>query len=163
VILHIRYTAREGGGLLRNASINHLRELINDAKAIGSIRLFSVRQEFSSDWNKFVSQQSNTDKQFELKLELKKEHYPYWSQDNLKKISHIEIVAQCSSNEDLDVRIKKENKPENIISCGKDQRFGNLYYVKLDDIPVIMKPTSQLSLYFSSNEIKDIWIAVNYG
>ena len=49
VILHIRYTAREGGRLLRNGAIAHVKELFADAQAAGSVRLFSVRHEFPTE------------------------------------------------------------------------------------------------------------------
>jgi hypothetical protein len=39
VILHIRYTARNGGGLLRSGAIALLRDLIASGEAVGSMRL----------------------------------------------------------------------------------------------------------------------------
>lgn len=39
VILHIRYTAREGGGLLRNAAQTHVKDLIKEAQS--RLRLFA--------------------------------------------------------------------------------------------------------------------------
>src|SRR5262249_28877814 len=53
VIIHLRYTAREGGGLLRNGSVANLKTRIEEAQAMGSVRLFSVRREFPSEWAKF--------------------------------------------------------------------------------------------------------------
>jgi hypothetical protein len=44
VILHIRYTAREGGGLLRKGAVDNLKAAIEADQAAGSVRLFSVRQ-----------------------------------------------------------------------------------------------------------------------
>jgi hypothetical protein len=171
VILHIRYTAREGGGLLRNASINYLKNLISKAKAFGSVRLFSIRQEFTSEWNKFVNQQSNSgnsdEPSYELKFELKKEHYPYWCQDNLEKIFSIEIVAQQSSKDDLKVSLIKEDiekeDTDKTQTLGKDQRFGNLHFGKLDNNSETLKPTGPQSLFFNKNDIEDLWIAVTYG
>src|SRR5207247_2312856 len=46
VILHVRYTAREGGGLLRDGAAANLKTRISEAQAVGSVRLFSVRYEF---------------------------------------------------------------------------------------------------------------------
>lgn len=56
VILHIRYTGREGGGLLRNEAIAQVKDLTKAAQAVGSVRLFSVRHEFSTEWANFQSQ-----------------------------------------------------------------------------------------------------------
>src|SRR5262249_38841579 len=48
-----RNTAREGGGLLRNGAVANLKARIEAAQAAGSVRLFSVRHEFPTEWAKF--------------------------------------------------------------------------------------------------------------
>ena len=68
VILHIRYTAREGGGLLRKGAMDNLKTAIDEAQAAGSVRLFSVRHEFPTEWAKFQSQTPAPDQRFELAL-----------------------------------------------------------------------------------------------
>ncbi|HEY5813978.1 MAG TPA: hypothetical protein VIT23_15155, partial [Terrimicrobiaceae bacterium] len=55
VILHIRYTAREGGALLRRGAIENLKTALETAQAAGSVRLFSLRHEFPTEWAKFRS------------------------------------------------------------------------------------------------------------
>ena len=57
VILHLRYTSREGGGLLRNGAVANLKTNIEEARAAGSMRPFSIRYEFPSEWAKFTSVQ----------------------------------------------------------------------------------------------------------
>src|SRR5262249_27101759 len=57
VILHIRYTAREGGGLLRDSAATRLNELIAESQTAGSVRLFSTRHEFPTEWARFKSVQ----------------------------------------------------------------------------------------------------------
>ena len=49
VILHIRYTAREGGGLLHDGAVANLKTRIDEAQAAGSVRLFSIRHEFPTE------------------------------------------------------------------------------------------------------------------
>lgn len=48
VILHIRYTAREGGDPLRAGAIHRLKQLVNDAQAAGCARLFSILASYSN-------------------------------------------------------------------------------------------------------------------
>src|SRR5260370_41475214 len=55
VVLHVRYTAREGGELLRSVAVANLQKQIANAQTVGSVRLFSGRHEFPSDWAKFRS------------------------------------------------------------------------------------------------------------
>ena len=52
-VLHIRYTAREGGDILKAAAVGNLQTLINKAETVGSTCLFSVRHDFPSQWAKF--------------------------------------------------------------------------------------------------------------
>jgi hypothetical protein len=57
VILHIHYTAREGGGVLRDAAIQHLHDGINalatGADAPGLHHPFSARHEFPTEFHRF--------------------------------------------------------------------------------------------------------------
>src|SRR5204863_9511087 len=71
VILHIRYTAREGGGRLRKGAMDNLKTAIAAAQATGSVRLFSVKHEFPTEWSRFRSQTPGTDQRFELALTLR--------------------------------------------------------------------------------------------
>ena len=76
VILHIRYTAREGGALLRKGAIETIKELIDAAQASGSVRLFSVRHEFPTEWARFQSQTPAANQRFELALKLHRRALP---------------------------------------------------------------------------------------
>lgn len=76
VILHIRYTAREAGGLLKNGAIANLKTQIDAAQTVGSVRLFSLRHEFPTEWAKFKGIKIGgaiTDA--ELTLDIREEHF----------------------------------------------------------------------------------------
>ena len=85
VILHLRYTAREGGSLLRQAAIGNLKTLIDDAKAAGSVRLFSVRDEFPNEWAKFQAQVPSANQRFELGARASRRALPVLEQRSLKQ------------------------------------------------------------------------------
>ena len=59
VILHVRYTARDGGSDLENACVAGLAENLNfitqAADKTGLARLFSLRQEFPSEWYRLTN------------------------------------------------------------------------------------------------------------
>jgi len=97
VILHIRYTAQEGGDLLKTSAVNNIDGLVKDAAAAGSVRLFSVRHEFPTEWAKFKNEQVNVTsnpKVFKLTLDLKPEHYPYWSQGKLNRVTKADVLPR---------------------------------------------------------------------
>ena len=91
VILHIRYTARDGRDSLRQKAVEHVQQLISKAEAVGMVRLFSVRHEFPSEWAKFQSQQPAANQRHKLTLVLRPEHYPFWSRGRLNKVTGVEI------------------------------------------------------------------------
>jgi hypothetical protein len=72
VVLHVRYTARDGGGRLRDQAALEVEERLGE---IAPMRLFSIRHDFPTEWAKFKTKQGTND----LVLKLKPEHYPLWT------------------------------------------------------------------------------------
>src|SRR5262249_18513727 len=94
VILHLRYTARSGGGMLESGAVSNLSDAIQQSQANGSVRLFSVRHEFPSEWARFTSATIDQTHPFiDLALTLRPEHYPFWSRGRLDAIRRAEIFA----------------------------------------------------------------------
>jgi hypothetical protein len=109
VILHLRYTTREGGGLLRSGAVANLKTAIEDARSAGSTRLFSVRHEFPSEWAKFRGVKiGDATKQAELTLEMREEHYPFWSKGILETAKRMELGAEPTK--DTEPTITVSNK-----------------------------------------------------
>ncbi len=76
VILHMRYTAREGGSLLKEAAISNLENVVEDAAIPGLALLFSLRHDFPNEWQQFVSSEEGN-----LEITIKQEHFPYFTQE----------------------------------------------------------------------------------
>jgi len=158
VILHIRYTAREGGGLLRKGAVDNLKTLIGEAQAAGSVRLFSIRHEFPSEWAKFQKQSPNTDRRYELTLSFQEEHFPYWSKGKLDGVVRIEIFARSGKNQ-LDISDIRNNHD----SLAKSSAFEDLLAGKLSNIPLPEKPVGELKLFFGDKTITDLWMAITWS
>lgn len=168
VILHVRYTAREGGGLLRNGAIAHVKDLIKAAQAIGSVRLFSVRHEFPSEWAKFQSQTPAANQRFELKINLRPEHYPFWSKDRLNGVTRVDILGQSTQKPvpgsvDVADKLDKNDATEKKDILSKDSALGNLLVGKLTNIGLPTKPDGELKLFVDSNAFSDFWLAVTWN
>ena len=54
-ILHVKYTAREDAGAFKNGAIAHLRDYFSQDGATPSLRMFNLRQEFPSQWHRFLN------------------------------------------------------------------------------------------------------------
>ena len=164
-ILHIRYTAREGGGLLRNGAIAHVKELAKEAQAVGSVRLFSIRHEFPSEWAKFQGQVPAADQRFELILNLRPEHYPFWSQGRLDGVAHVDILARTEAAVPGSLDIFKNPNKNDATKNGtlaQDATLGNLLRGPLTTEGLPAKPDGELKLYTDTKAISDLWIAVTW-
>lgn len=172
VILHIRYTAREGGGLLRSGALANLRAAIEEATAAGCVRLFSVRHEFPSAWAAFVNQTPAAGQRYELALTLGPEHYPFWGKGLLEKgVSRVDVLARSTKSQaspSLFIYDRVADQPE---AAKKDALvkapdLGNLLVGRLSGgdagIALPAKPEGTLKLYFDENAIADLWLTITW-
>lgn len=167
VILHVRYTARNGGGLLRNGAVAQLRELIAAGEAAGSMRLFSVRHEFPAEWARFTTQVPPANHRYELKLNLRPEHYPFWSQGGVKAVTGVEVFARSTATPtpgSVNIAAKGDKndaaaKPDPLI---KDVNWGSLLVGKFKEIP-LPAPDGDLTLFVDDNSLGDLWIGLTWG
>ena len=161
VILHIRYTARGGGDLLRNGTVANLKTRIEEAQAVGSVRLFSLRHEFPGEWAKFKSVQLKDTNTFaELTLDLREEHYPFWSQGRLNAIKRVDLFAKTTTDS-----VKITDKPDGTgitETLVPDPSLGNLRAGTLVKIP-LPAPIGKYTLYLNDNLLEDLWLAVAWG
>jgi Tc toxin complex TcA C-terminal TcB-binding domain len=88
VVIHLRYTAREGGDLLRDAA---LKSIESELVGIPLQRSFSALHEFPTEWNAFLRRV--TEVEAVLKLDLSEKRFPYFARGLEPVISHLELIA----------------------------------------------------------------------
>jgi hypothetical protein len=160
VIIHVKYTAREGGAVLRNAALANLKTGVEEAQAAGTVRLFSVRHEFPVEWAKFQSSsQSGNPSWYELSLELREEHYPFWSRGLLETIKRADIYAR-TAKAGLEVATKADGSVKVVLV--PDSSLGNLKTGKLPN-GAITSPVGNLKLYLKDKTIADLWLELTWG
>jgi hypothetical protein len=167
VILHVRYTARDGGGLLRNNALAQLRELISAGQAIGSMRWFSVRHEFPSEWARFVTQVPPAGFRHELKINLRPEHYPFWSQGMTKIVKGVDVFARSTATPtpgtlDMANTADKNDLAVNLDPLTKDVSRGSLLVGRFNKIR-LPDPEGDLPLFFDDNSLSDLWVGLRWG
>ena len=168
VILHIRYTAREGGGLLRNGAVANLTNHIDEAQAAGSVRLFSMRHEFPGEWAKFKQVKIQGDiKTAPLKLELRQEHFPFWSQGRLQAVKRADVLSNTPTEITKNIDGTGDKDP-----LVKDASLGNLWSGQLTkNLPEVTPPEAsedkplsiKFNLNLTNNLMEDLWLAVAWG
>lgn len=169
VIIHVRYTAREGGNVLEASAVQNLQTLINKAQTVGSVRLFSVRQEFPSEWAKFQNVAivgATTTAQ--LSLPLTAELYPFWAQGILDatSVKAMEFFVEMPSGATTINAFDKPNQAGNTFVLSRNPLLGNLLVGNVPKAslpPAITDPTKPFSLYFDHNVMDDLWLAITWG
>ena len=163
VILHLRYTARAGGGLLHDSAIANLKTRIEDAQTVGSVRLFSIRHEFPTEWAKFKSAKlDDTAKTAELSLDLHEEHYPFWSRGRLGTVKRVNVFAKTSTHVDRFDRPSPDDGSAKKDQLVKDVPTIGFYGSKLANIP-LPPPIGKLTLYLNDKSMTDLWVALTWG
>jgi hypothetical protein len=91
VVIHIRYTARDGGETFKqeveSSLLEALNEMILKAGKPGLFRLFSMKREFPSEWHHFLHP-SMGEEHF-MKVDLEKERFPFQFKDNTIQIKEL--------------------------------------------------------------------------
>ena len=160
VILHIRYTAREAGGTLKIGAIANLKNLIETAQTNGSVRLFSIRHEFPTEWAKFKNTPATP--VISLILTLRPEHYPFWSQGNLEVIQRTDLFVKTKKA--VEIAYKPDGTGDKDILV-KDSSLGNLWAGKLTKASTkpVSTETEKFTLYFNDQSMEDIWLAITWS
>jgi hypothetical protein len=168
LVLHLRFTARDGGAPLRAAALQQVKDTIAAADAAGSVRMFSLRQEFPAEWARFIAQTPAANQRYELALTLRPEHYPYWTQGRLTTVGGVDILARSSdaappATLTLADRADKADAASQVDTLARNKALGSLLVGKLANVPAPAKPTGEVKLYFDHNRLADLWLAVTWS
>jgi hypothetical protein len=177
VVMHVRYTAREGGEVLKAAAVSNLQTLIKKAQTVGSTCLFSLRHEFPSQWAKFKSIViGGAPPTAELQLTFVPELYPFWAQAIVGGappkpivIRGVQFFAEMPSGDTTtSVNLNdKQDQSGNSDALVKNPLLANLLSGALAKIALPGAVTDAthppLTLYFDNNSMEDLWLAITWG
>ncbi|WP_052499538.1 neuraminidase-like domain-containing protein [Streptomyces vietnamensis] len=98
VVLHLRYTARDGGSALAERAVTELRAALTQwAHADGAsslFRVFSARREFGDRWSRFLAPQPG--EAASLRFTVAKDRFPYVFRDERITVAQPELVLVLS-------------------------------------------------------------------
>jgi hypothetical protein len=183
VILHIHYTAREDAGLFRENVVGHLKDFLANATDLDVqplMRMFNLKHEFGSEWNKFIRPvTTGADQVFSLKLQ--PSHFPFFAKDRLIEVTKMEVLVKAKKSGDYRMLFEARDHDDNvlsapIISMPENVRFANMKKgtlaspsVSVGDVDVL-KPVS-IKLQHNSkadfhslapDEIVDMFLVLHY-
>ena len=100
VILHVKYSARESGGMFKEKAVEYIRDfIINTAEEQPLMRMFSMKHEFPSEWHRFLHPTIEGAEQV-LSFTIGKERFPFFTKDRSVDVMKIEVFAKCQRSED---------------------------------------------------------------
>jgi hypothetical protein len=177
VILHIHYTARDGGQLLRDAASSNLQAQIESGTATGSSRLLSIRHEFPSEWHRFTATDAGpgteTRPRAGLTLNLRREHYPYFAGAGPSALAGVQLIARPKDSFVGDVsvadqKIDSQTEQTRKISLVKRPDLGDLRWGTLGDGVTdgskwgsLPAPMGQLAIYVDTN-LEELFVVLTW-
>ena len=99
VVLHVRYTARDGGETLRREASNQLdaalKQMEIDENSTGLFRGFSARHEFSTEWHRFLHPAGSAPHRLVLSLDA--DRFPMFVRNRAVKIDRVTALVRLKA------------------------------------------------------------------
>jgi hypothetical protein len=91
LVLHLNFTAREGGDILRKAANECAQQNLPDA----GVRFFDVKREFPEAWHLLAGERHSHSRCKELAVELSRNMFPYLTGDKKLDVRRLEILFEA--------------------------------------------------------------------
>lgn len=170
VIMHLKYTARDGGEALRSDAATSLKTRINSMlvslKDVGLTRIFSVRHEFPTAWYAFLNTPAGSDQV--LALDMTRDRFPYFaSVAPTLKIKSLELVADSSLAAINAIQVAPKPSAPAALTLTKDAYYGSMLRLKMDYAAkpnagtwTITNPKANLPL--TADQVSDLCLIAYY-
>jgi hypothetical protein len=113
VVLHIRYTARDGGAPFAGTVISSAKRQLNSMALAesrkGLYRMFSARHDYGSNWARFLNPGAGNDQV--LTFDTAPERFPFLTGTMRVKVSGIDVLAKTTDASDYTLVIKRPAEP----------------------------------------------------
>lgn len=125
VILHVHYTAVDGGQPLAAAARTALQEIMPQQ----GMRIFSLKHDFGSEWHRFLHPvQSEVDQ--ELLIDFNPMHLPFFERNKNPKVTELHLIAHCKQGGSYDIQVTPPSQAGATILAVKDNEFGTAHHAK---------------------------------
>src|SRR5262249_1932057 len=95
-ILHVKYTAREDAGAFKSGAVAHLRKYFSQDGATHSLRSFNLRQEFPTQWNRFLNPANPVNGNV-FELEISTSLFRMRDMGKTLNVNVITLLARCTN------------------------------------------------------------------
>jgi hypothetical protein len=130
VVLHLRYTARDGGGLLADAAVTYVRGQINTFALAenrhGLYWLVSARHDYSRNWYLFLNPPAGQDQV--LTIETPPDRFPFFTAGLDIKINGIDMISKLSDPGDYTMALTPPTGPALAPNLSADATLAGLHH-----------------------------------
>ncbi|KAF2867057.1 hypothetical protein BDV95DRAFT_610941 [Massariosphaeria phaeospora] len=100
VIMHLRYTSRDGGEALKTAAQNSVKEFLQTIQALdkdGSFGLLDLKHDYPMEWHRLVTGSFSGDT-VRLQLQNVKERLPFYTKAHPMRISNVHMLFKTAAD-----------------------------------------------------------------
>lgn len=127
-VVHLKYTAREDAGQFKNSAIAHLRDYLTQDGATPSLRLLNLRQEFPSQWHRFLNPTAPAGANV-FEFEMSPALFPIRDMGKTLKVNTIWLLARCTSAEDYGVKLSPPLPAgDDTVTLSPSNQYGGLHF-----------------------------------
>ncbi|MHC2297250.1 Tc toxin subunit A-related protein [Rhizobium mongolense] len=165
VILHLRFTAREGGDVMRRAAMKSFTDAVGNGSSSAATRLLSARHDFPMAWASYKAG-APEGKRPELAIDVTAAHYPYWAQGQLKSVRRIDLLARREAGGDYAVHagaVDADSERKEALRRGDDQMLAGHFTGGEKGLQLPASPIGVIKLYPQDTTLDDFWIAISWG
>ncbi|HEY7415356.1 MAG TPA: hypothetical protein VH593_09200, partial [Ktedonobacteraceae bacterium] len=130
VVLHLRYTARDGGSafadVVRGAVKAQLNAFALAESRKGLYRLFSARQDYGTAWARFLNPGTSNDQV--LNIPTPPERFPFYTYGLDLKVATIDVLAKTSDAGDYTLVITPPGGSTTSVTFSADPTLGGVHH-----------------------------------
>jgi hypothetical protein len=126
-ILHVKYTAREDAGVFKNGAVAHLRDYFSQAETTHSLQMFNLRQEFPSQWQRFLHPTNPANGNI-FELELASKLFPIRDAGKTLKINTIWLLARCTDAGSYTIVLAPPLDGADTLMLVRSNQYGGLHF-----------------------------------
>jgi hypothetical protein len=134
VILHLKYTARENGGLFKEKSVAYIKDFFLNAAELSDqplMSMFSMKHELPAEWHRFLYPAIESTEQV-LNFTVGNNRFPFFTQDRDIIVMKIEVFARCTQAGDYHMVLSYINFDEDLVTSSQitmphNDSYGGLH------------------------------------
>ena len=163
VVLHLRYTAREGGELLRTAAKSAFNQAIADADSAPLMRLVSSRHEFPNEWFRFLRPADQNATRQTMTLDLSMDRFPFLFRGRSLTTSKVDVFLTFTDNHMNDVYRSGQKLPLTLTRSGDagttavlDSQLASFGGTPHRQIDLGFSPPTTLAVSIEEDDVKKL-------